>query len=64
MTRSLAALLLSVALTAYAQNAPPEPVQEPANMVTIIAFLVLFFGSIVGYIVYLAWQAKKKHDQD
>jgi len=65
MTRALAALLSFFALvSAYAQTVPAEAPQEPANMLVVVGFVVLFIGCIVGYIVYLAWQARKKPGKD
>jgi hypothetical protein len=65
MTRALAALLSFFALfSAYAQTAPAEAPQEPANMLAVVGFLVLFIGCIAGYIAYLAWQARKKPGKD
>ena len=58
MARLLAAFLPFISLLAHAQAATPEAPAEPMNMVGVIAFLVLFIGSIVGFIAYVWWQAR------
>lgn len=62
MARLIAALLPFVPLLAYAQAA--ETPAEPTNMVGVIAFLVLFIGSIVGFIGYVWWQARNGKSTD
>jgi len=59
MARFLAALLpILFASLAHAQSAKPEAGPEPVNMLAVAGFLVLFFGSIVGYVIYLWWDAR------
>jgi hypothetical protein len=59
MARLIAALLpILFASLAHAQSAKPEVGPEPINMLAVAGFLVLFFGSIVGYVIYLWWEAR------
>ena len=57
MARLLAALLTLLPLLAHAQATAETPA-EPTNTVGVVAFLVLFIGSIVGFIAYVWWQAR------
>ena len=40
-----------------AANAPPP---EGVNMIYVVLFLVLFFGMIVGFFIYMWWLDKHK----
>ena len=62
MARLLAALLPFVSLLVHAQAA--DAPAEPTNVVGVIAFLVLFIGSIVGFIAYVWWQARNGKSTD
>ena len=64
MARLIAALLPFVSLLAHAQAATTEAPAEPTNMVGVIAFLVLFIGSIVGFVAYVWWQARNGKSTD
>lgn len=60
MKRLIAGLWLLLMMgCAFAQSTPAEPPAEPANMVAVIAFLVLFIGSCVGFIGYVWWGGRK-----
>ena len=53
-------LLLLLPLAAFAQKATDEAPVEHASMGTVVAFLALFFGGILAYVVYLWWTARAK----
>lgn len=63
MARLLAAFLPFLPLLAHAQATAETPA-EPTNTVGVIAFLVLFIGSIVGFIAYVWWQARNGKSSD
>lgn len=70
MTKLLWGLLaLLYSFAAYAQAAPADSQMAPmdtATMMGVVAFLVLFFGTIVAYFVWVWWthrgQAQPKED--
>lgn len=53
-------LLLLLPFLALAQKATDEAPTEHASMATVVVFLVLFFGGILAYVVYLWWHARQK----
>ena len=62
MARIIAALFSLFALVpAFAQDSKPEVPLEPVNTVAVVAFLALFFGSILAYVVYLWWTSRHKN---
>ncbi len=52
-------LPLLVASSAYAQSTGADAPTEKASPVTVVIFLVLFFGSCAGYFVYVWWKQRK-----
>ncbi len=53
-------------LIAYASAFAAEPQDAPPQQVGtlgIVLFLVLFFGMIIGFTVYLWWHEKKRRGQ-
>lgn len=58
MSRLLAAFLMLLPFLAQAQATTADTPAEPINTVGVIAFLVLFIGSILGFIAYVWWQAR------
>ena len=52
-------LPLLVASSAYAQSTGADAPSEKASPVTVAIFLVLFFGSCIGYFVYIWWKQRK-----
>jgi hypothetical protein len=48
-----------MAASAFAQAQAPEAPAEKASMLTVVIFLLLFFGSCAGYFVYLWWNHRK-----
>jgi hypothetical protein len=66
MTRLLYLLYFLLINIAYAEDvheAAPTAYTEPAGMTSVIVFFALFFGSIVGYFVWL-WYRNKKARED
>ena len=59
MARLLAFLPLLLVSIAQAQSTTEAPTQS-ASPIAVIAFLVLFGGSIVAFVVYLWWQNRGK----
>jgi predicted permease len=63
MTRALFALpALLFASSAFAEAA--EAPTEKASPFAVMVFLVLFFGAIVAYFVYLWWNQRKAGPED
>ena len=57
MRKLLPALVLVLSiLPAFAETDPPV---ERASGVTVLVFVVLFIGGIVGYFAYVWWSTKK-----
>jgi hypothetical protein len=52
-------LLLIFVASVYAQSTPAEAPMEQASPVTIVLFLVLFLGGILGYVGYTWWRGRK-----
>ena len=50
-------LPLLAASSVYAQSA--DAPTEKASPVTVVIFLLLFFGSCAGYFVYVWWKQRK-----
>ena len=64
MPRLLARILpASLPLLAQAQTSPTEATVQPASELTVVVFLVIFVGSIVGFIAYSMWLGKKKKER-
>ncbi|APV50972.1 hypothetical protein BWI17_15520 [Betaproteobacteria bacterium GR16-43] len=63
MNRLLSSLLLL--LTPLQALAAEEAPVEHASQATVVVFLVLFLGGIVGYGIYLWWRARgAKHSAE
>ena len=52
-------LPLFIAFSAFAQTQAAEPPVEKANLLTVVVFLVIFFGGCAAYFVYLWWNHRK-----
>jgi flagellar basal body-associated protein FliL len=64
MSRLLSRLLPLFAFSlAQAQTTQAETPIESASGATVVAFLVLFVGSIVGFVAYSMWLGKKKRQR-
>lgn len=56
---------LLVFCSAYAMDAKDPPIPTETNVIGIVIFAILFFGSCIGFFVYLWWIDKhKKKDGD
>ena len=65
MARILPALLLSgYSLAALAQEKAKDAPVEKADPIVIVAFLVLFIGSCVGYVGWLVYTKGKQAKTD
>ncbi len=61
MARLLSGFLLAFAfLATQALADTAEAPVEHANPATVIAFLVFFIGSCVGYVAFTWWRGKRK----
>ncbi|MGZ5037793.1 MAG: hypothetical protein ACXWHZ_13645 [Usitatibacter sp.] len=60
MTKALYRFLPAlIASSAFAQSTAADAPSESASPVTVVIFLVLFFGSIAGYFAYVWWSQRK-----
>lgn len=50
---------LFIVASAFAQAQAAEPPTEKASTFSVVVFLLLFFGAIIGYFVYLWWNQRK-----
>jgi len=65
MNKLLSGILpLLVFCSAYAQEAKDPPIPTETNVIGIVIFAILFFGSIIGFFVYLWWGGKNKKKDD
>ncbi len=60
MTRLLSGLFpLLVCFSAFAEDVKDAPIPTTMNVVGIAIFLVLFFGSCIGFFGYMWWTHKQ-----
>ena len=59
MARLISFLLSILPFVAYAQSKGADEPSPQGSTTSVILFLVLFFGSIVAYAVYLWWTARR-----
>jgi hypothetical protein len=61
MARLLSRIVpLLAVFSAYAQTSPAEAVIEPASALTVEIFVFVFIASIVGFVGYMWWAARKQ----
>lgn len=66
MTTFLSGIFLSfMSFLAYAQDngGPANAPVETVGMVWVVLFLVIFFGTIVGFFWFMWWNEKKRQQQ-
>ena len=51
---------LLVFCSAYAMDAKDPPIPTETNVIGIVIFAVLFFGSCIGFFLYLWWVDRDK----